>query len=553
MNKETTLRAYVLQRLHARFLALLIAVSVISCGSYFFANQQSNRHQLLRSLEVSKQVLLQAFDAGDPNLTVAYLKSTIEQGNFYRVEVRDKKSGASLFGPLSSRSARYFETCASTDLGSRFGAELVACRRVAGIPEIFACAAFVLVIALVSGLGIRFIQKELSDWSDGLSETLDRLSALGMASLEDAERAGARVESPVREVADLHRRIIQILADSRKIIELEAAAKVSAQVAHDIQSPLAALEGVAREMGDIADDERGLMTGALSRIRGIVEDLRRRENLGTGGSTGGKAPAAQTVPVDVGALVREMVAEKRAQYRAMEGVSFGFSVAHEGEVFVQADAKELSRVISNLVNNSVEALPDSRGRVELEVKSSDGMIEIRVLDDGAGIPAEVLPLLGREGATFGKARGSGLGLFHARKTVEAWGGRLDLERGATKGAVVRVFIPARGIVDHAGAVLIDDDPLVRANWGLAARRAGRSFRAYANAVDFLRDLDAGNISRSSEIFIDCELGDGVRGETAALQIHRRGCADISLATGHSPESLPAMPHIKRIVGKSPPW
>lgn len=537
MLNETTLRSYVLERLRARFLSLLVGVSVISCGSYIFAIQQSNRHQLLRSLEVSKQVLLQAFDAGDPNLTGAYLKSTIEQDNFYRVEVRDKTSGASLFGPLSSRSARYLETCSVTDLGSRFGAELVACRRAAGMPELVACAAFVLVIALVSGLGIRFIQQELSDWSDGLSETLDRLSSLGTNGAD-----GGRVESPVREVADLHRRIIRILEDSRKVIELEAAAKVSAQVAHDIQSPLAALESAA-----LGDDGPGLMTAALSRIRGIVEDLRRRENLGT------MKPAASEAFVDVGALAREIIAEKRAQYRALDGLRLGLDVRLPGEEGVIADAKELGRIISNLVNNAVEALPNSRGRVDLGVSLSDGTVEISVLDDGAGIPAEVLPLLGREGATFGKAGGSGLGLFHARKTVERWDGRLEIGRGADKGTLVRVLMPARLRAAQGETVLIDDDPLVRASWGLAARRAGRPFRAYEKAADFIRDLDMGGAPKASEVFVDSELGDGVRGETAALEIYRRGCTDISLATGHAAESFPAMPFIKRIVGKSPPW
>lgn len=537
MNEEISLRAYVMRRLQARFLTLLVAVSLISCGAYFFAIRQSNRHQLLRSSEIAKQVLLQAFDAGDPNLTVAYLKSTIEQGNFYSVEVRDKAAGASLFGPLTSTSRRYFAECSVTDLGSRYGAELMTCRRMAGSPELIACVAFVLAIALVAGLGIRFVQKELSDWSDGLTQTLDRMSSLSLANLDEAERS-VRAE-PIREVAGLHRRIVQILADSRKVIELEAAAKISAQVAHDIQSPLAALEIVS---GDGGERDKGLMVDALSRIRGIVDDLRRKE----------KDFRAPATPVDVCLLARAVMAEKRAQYRSRGGLVLELAADGGEGGFVLAEEKELARIVSNLLNNSVEALPDSRGNVLLEVAPAGGMVEIRVSDDGRGIPVDLLPRLGQEGATFGKSGGSGLGLSHARKTVEAWGGRLTIENGKEKGALVRVSLPAH----HAGqkeTILIDDDPLVRKTWGFASRRANRTFRAFESVDAFIRELDAGSASASSEIFLDCDLGDGERGESWTSELHRRGCHDVSLATGHDPESLKAVPYVKRIVGKSPPW
>lgn len=495
-------------------------------------------------------MLLQAFDAGDPNLTVAYLKSTIEQDNFYRVEVRDKASGASLFGPVTARSLRCIETCSTADLGSRFGAELVACRRVVGAPELIACGLFVLTIALVAALGIRFIRQELSDWSDGLSATLDRLSTLGSKNFGEAESLDIRGESPIRELSDLRRRIVQILADSRRLIEFEAVAKIAAQVAHDIKSPLAALEGVTCEMTGVTDDGRILMASALARIRGIADDLHRKEGRAKGAEL--TEPAASVHDVDARALLREILAEKRAQYRSMDGVRIGCTDSAE-LCLVRADAKELARIVSNLVNNAVEALPNSQGLVNLEMLSGGGVVEIRVIDDGRGVPAEILPLLAREGATFGKPGGSGLGLFHARKTIEAWGGRLEIKQAPSKGTIVSLFIPALDAGSREGSVLIDDDPLVRANWNMAARRAGIPLHAYEDQAGFLRDLDAGKVSKSSEIFIDCELGSGAKGEDVALELHRRGCININLATGHRPESFRPMVHVRRIVGKSPPW
>ena len=486
-------------------------------------------------MEVSRQVLTQAFDAGDPNLTVAYLKSTISQENFHRVEVRDKASGAALFGPLSSRASRWLEACADLDMGTRYGAELVACRGALGYREILSCLLFALTVAFVVGLGIRFIRKELADWSDGLSATLERLRALGFASIEEALSSGALGGEPVRELSQLRRRIIEILAESKRLIEFEATARIAAQVAHDIQSPLAALESLA-EAGAAGDGN--VAADALSRMRGIVDDLRRREK---GAVVRGRFDPAR--------LLRALAAEKRAQYRARAGLLLDEVLRAEGAT-LDVDERELGRVVSNLLNNAVEALPEEGGRVALFLEAVGASIEIRVVDDGRGIAPEIQPRLALEGATFGKEGGSGLGLYHARKTLESWGGRLEISSELGRGTVVRLIIPSRDAAPSL-AILIDDDPLVRATWKAAAVRAGKTLHAFQSVADFLRAASA--VDRETPVYIDAELGDGVRGEEMAREICESGFTSIYLATGHEPGRFAGMKHLSGVVGKTPPW
>ena len=118
------------------------------------------------------------------------------------------------------------------------------------------------------------------------------------------------------------------------------------------------------------------------------------------------------------------------------------------------------------------------------------------------------------------------------------------------------FVPIR-VRSTSGArldaVLIDDDALVRLNWSTAAKRAGKSLKAYADAASFLADVGADAIPTHTPIYIDSNLADGVRGEEVARELSRRGFAQIRLATGHDPASFPALPHIREVVGKTPPW
>ncbi|HAF95740.1 MAG: hypothetical protein A2X34_10535 [Elusimicrobia bacterium GWC2_51_8] len=59
--------------------------------------------------------------------------------------------------------------------------------------------------------------------------------------------------------------------------------------------------------------------------------------------------------------------------------------------------------------------------------------------------------------------------------------------------------------------------------------------------------------KSTPIYIDSELGEGVKGEDIAKTIHACGFETIYLETGHPPERFAGMPWIKEVISKDPPW
>ena len=455
------------------------------------------------------------------------------------------------------------------------------------------------------------------------------------------------------------------------------------QVAHDVRSPLAALEVAAGEASRLPEEQRLLIRGAVGRIRDIANSMLNRVPAAESAAAG-EEPRAKLLS----SLIEPLITEKRLQFRSRSGVDIEARLdAPSYGVFAKVQPVEFKRLLSNLVDNSVEAFPDGRGCVRVTLSARDGAALVAVRDDGKGISTDVLARLGRRGETHGKAGGSGLGLHHARSSVESWGGSLDIASEPGHGAVVTVSLPltpapawfaselvlaprqaavvldddpsihriwdgrlsplaARGIevvhvstpeelrawagaeaakalgarylldqelagraetglslaeelglggravlvtsrseepsvlegcrrlgltlipkglaglvpirVESPGgprerwdAVLIDDDALTRATWKSAAARRGKTFRSFASPADFLKQASA--IDPSTPVYIDSELGDGAKGEEAALKIRELGFGEIWLATGHPPERFAGLAHLRGVVGKEPPW
>ena len=312
----------------------------------------------------------------------------------------------------------------------------------------------------------------------------------------------------------------------------KATSDLAAQVAHDIRSPLAALGSAAKDLA-LPEEQRKLMQGAVGRMQGIADDLLQRY----------RAPSAAPVKYNpsvysLGGLVEQVLTEKRLQHKDKPGVKIEFTRASE-DVKALVEPKELQRLISNLVNNSVEAF-DGPGTVFVSLSALDGSVLVEVKDNAKGIPPEILAKLGQKGGTHGKTGGTGLGLYHARTTIEGWSGIFKIESEPGKGTAVLIALP-RAADQAAGrmAVLLDDDMLVHMNWKLAAKAAGVVLKAYKIPEDFTAGIET--LAKDTPIYIDSDLGDGIKGESIAKELHDKGFTNLTMATGHGPEEFTHLP------------
>jgi signal transduction histidine kinase len=120
-------------------------------------------------------------------------------------------------------------------------------------------------------------------------------------------------------------------------------------------------------------------------------------------------------------------------------VCFEFAIPEELTAF--CDPILFERVLSNLLLNAVEAFEGRPGRVSVRAwREGEERVHFEVEDDGPGIAPEIAMRLFEPLAT-GKAKGTGLGLSLSRTIVEAHGGEISAGRGASGGALFRLWLP----------------------------------------------------------------------------------------------------------------
>ena len=260
-----------------------------------------------------------------------------------------------------------------------------------------------------------------------------------------------------------------------------AIGELSSQVAHDIRSPLAALDSVIKDASQLPEEKRLIIRSAVSRIRDIANNLldKRRESIGSKAIASPVGAVLAEEPASIcllSSLIEPLMTEKRLQYRSRIGLEIDSGMDERSYgLFARVQPVEFRRVLSNLIDNAVEAMGELKsGRVSLALSARGDWVSLGVQDNGRGITRDVLPRLGRKGESHGKSRGSGLGLYHAKTRVESWGGQLRLASKIGEGTLVIVelpkapapewFISELWLHPDEAVVVLDDDASIHQVW-----------------------------------------------------------------------------------------
>ena len=218
---------------------------------------------------------------------------------------------------------------------------------------------------------------------------------------------------------------------------------IVAAIAHDVKMPLQVVLGwisMLRQKPVDADRLEEVLSIVDRNTRLVVELV--QELLEASRRNGSDAPT-RWADVDLAALMRSVMEDLRPLGEA-EGVSLtGPAVA--GPVTVRGDARQLTRVIGNLVVNAIKFSPPGTA-VECSVATEGAMAQMCIRDYGDGITAGFLPHVfdpfRREGAPRRRVDGVGLGLAVVRDLVHRHGGRVRAESaGRGRGSKFTVTIP----------------------------------------------------------------------------------------------------------------
>ncbi|MDE2368188.1 MAG: cache domain-containing protein [Burkholderiales bacterium] len=276
-------------------------------------------------------------------------------------------------------------------------------------------------------LGARVGETASGDEIGRLARHLDRL----LAAIE--AHTGA-LDAQVAERTRALREAQQGLLRNEK---LATVGRLTAGIAHEVNNPIAVIQGnldVMRELlgpeaGGRVAAELGLVDEQIERMRLIVTRLLQYAKPGEF--------AGRCERIDIGALLDECLALARHQpmrgpltverdYRAT-----GRPLAHRGE---------LQQVFVNLIVNALQAMPGG-GTLTLGcADAADGAVEVVVADTGTGLPAGQPEHLFEPFVTR-RTGGTGLGLWISRSIVERCGGEIAAANRERGGAVFTLRLP----------------------------------------------------------------------------------------------------------------
>ena len=231
-------------------------------------------------------------------------------------------------------------------------------------------------------------------------------------------------------------------AEVRELYDVRVDEQVSAMlrsVSHDLRTPLAAIRAVASDLrAGVAYDEAtrtellDVVCDEADRLDRMVANLLSLSRI----EAGALAPEQQAV--DVAELVQEVVRRAQSLFRQVR-VEVAVAPALP---LVNGDYAQLQQVVTNLLENAARHAPP-RSSVRAEVRARAGGAEVRVIDEGQGVPewerARIFePFRRGEGS-----KSSGIGLAICKAVVEAHGGTIAVEATPGGGATFVFWLPAR--------------------------------------------------------------------------------------------------------------
>lgn len=249
-------------------------------------------------------------------------------------------------------------------------------------------------------------------------------------------------------------------AQKLKLMAHDGFSRVVNQVVHDIRSPLASLLMIVKACSQIPERERLALRDAATSIGAIANNLLAKYNAKDTTAVGSVGGDSEVVLVSV--VLLQLLTHKNFQYQSVE-VSFEHAFTDEGEfAFIKVDTSAFKRALSNLVNNSVDALESIQGKVEIRLDASEENVFIKLKDTGKGIPPDILEKIQQKiEVTSGKEEGHGIGLGQVQEMLAAAEGKMQVASTEGEGTEITLTFPrVHNITWIADSLVFSQDNLV---------------------------------------------------------------------------------------------
>jgi signal transduction histidine kinase len=302
------------------------------------------------------------------------------------------------------------------------------------------------VAAVLGGSALVFLISHT--FTRPLGELVEGVRALGRGDFSFPLTAAGRDE--VAEVSQAFDRVRGNLRKTQQnLLEAERLAtigRMASSISHDLRHSLAAIVANAEflcEVGLTGDQREELyqeVRFAVNQMTDLIDSLlefsRTRESL---------RPSYGKVADSVQRVLQSIKARPEFHHVHIDFVP-------DGTITGWFDPRKLERALYNLLLNACEAASPTHGRIEIKLRATSNGVEIRISDDGRGIPDSIRDRLFQPFVSYGKENGTGLGLTVVQKIVQDHGGDVIVEKTSGEGTVFKVVLPLASLTSPPAEV-----------------------------------------------------------------------------------------------------
>jgi signal transduction histidine kinase len=229
---------------------------------------------------------------------------------------------------------------------------------------------------------------------------------------------------------------------------------------------------------DISSENILIMKMAVQSVRDIANNLldkyrdNQQEKMSlTGASLSNVDDQNIAHPILLCSLIDQVISQKRYEWLQNQcELIFTYSSA-EKSVWINVAPGEVKRMISNLLNNAIEACT-KEAKIEVHLSKVNNMLELCIIDNGVGMPAAKMKFFFNGESS--KHAGRGLGLCGAKQYMESIGGELVLASQLNEGTKVTlafvtdvspIWYPSHiSLSQHHSVIVLDDDTAMQTLW-----------------------------------------------------------------------------------------
>lgn len=237
-----------------------------------------------------------------------------------------------------------------------------------------------------------------------------------------------------------YNRMVDELAVSAELLaksERESAWKEMAkQVAHEIKNPLTPMRLQLQHLQRLAGDNPADLNARMQKVaKTLLAQIDTLSGIASEFSDFAKMPKPEMTRVDIDEAVKNALSLFNEEQGLIHAV-----IGPEDKV-VLADANQINRVLTNLITNALQAVPEEKEpRISLETLLLDNDVVLRLSDNGSGIPTELQPKIFEPNFTT-KSGGMGLGLAMVKGIIQEFNGKIGFVSEPETGTTFTISIP----------------------------------------------------------------------------------------------------------------